>query len=88
MLESGAYITTAIINYIIGVLFGVLAAWKKKVFFWVVLVYIIALLAIAMIFLNEFNKRIELLQTLVGSISSLLGFLSGMKFYEGAYGNK
>ena len=85
MLESGAYITTAIIDYMIGVLFGVLAAWKKKVFFWVVLVYIIAVLVMSMIFLNELNKNMELVQTLVGSISSLLGFLSGMKFYEGAY---
>lgn len=85
MLESGAYIMTAMIDYIIGVLFGVLAAWKKKVFFWVVLGYIIALLIMTMIFLNELNKSMEILQTLVGSVSTFLGFWSGMKFYEIVY---
>ena len=82
-------IGTAMFSFFMGVLFGVLSEWNKRVFFWIIIgVSILAVVTIFGVGMEEIEKSFDVLRHIVGAISTLIGFFAGSKFYQVTIGDK
>ena len=73
----------ALFDFFLGFLFGALSEWNKKVFFGIAVISAIgSIITISIVGLEEIDKSINLVRTIVGMVSTIFGFFAGSWMYN------
>ncbi len=76
----------AMVAFIVGVLFGILESWNKKVFFFLwVLGAAVTVIAVLIVGVSDIYTDYPWWRNLVGIFFTVVGFLGGKIFYRSAF---